>query len=182
MLHSEGTYKLIRRSLIGVLIAIAVITPAVMIFSVHFIPSGDRNGSRAECARRLAALSEALQAHARAHGGRFPDKLPDLFPQYIDNPDPFKCPEDDVDRTISFILLAVQPQAPPDCIIVFEQDSFHGLGINVLLAGGAVEYILESAFHDRLRELLKPPYRECYTDAAINIMQAKAGIPGNPKS
>jgi len=100
------------------------------------------------CVHNLKFLSTSLSRYAEEHGGRYPGRLADLWPQYIVNLEDLVCPEvraaclrghgvphpfpenpdaDTLERLSSYAYVPGHTVSdPPDTVIAYEKEDNHG--------------------------------------------------------
>ncbi len=107
---------------------------------------------RARCVSNLKQLILAAIMWADDHDGEFPEKLSDLYPNYVDNVKLFTCPsaggpkitkKEEIDSRTSYIYVTGLTEASlSDAVVIYEDPSNHrGEGGNVAFADGHVEWL-----------------------------------------
>jgi competence protein ComGC len=119
------------------LLMVAILTPFVNMTKMRWYRIG--------CANNLRELSLGLHSYAADHNDTFPEKLGDLYPNYVTSEKVFDCPaiknigtKEAPDYEYTSGLSEI---APPKEIIVRDQDSNHRkTGNNILRVDGSVEW------------------------------------------
>lgn len=119
------------------LLMVAILTP--------FVNMAKRRWQRIGCANNLRELSLGLHAYAADHNDAFPEKLGDLYPNYVSSDRVFDCPAIKNIGTKEApdyeYYAGLSEEAPLKEIIVRDKDSNHGkTGNNILRVDGSVEW------------------------------------------
>jgi len=96
------------------------------------------------CANNLMRISLALHSYAREHGGKFPEDIGALYPDYVQDPELFNCPATKKRgaQAEPEYLYAKGLKAGSREVIVEDIDGNHGkAGKNVLRVDGTVEWV-----------------------------------------
>jgi hypothetical protein len=144
----------------ALLIGVAVAVLFLMALGVwRFRENSRRSVRQTLCVHNLKFLSMSLHTYADKHDGRFPDRLSELWPEYIANLEDLTCPElqvmylrergvrhpfppdpdpDTLERLSSYAYVPGHTRAdPPDTVIAFEKaDNHFGKGRSLLYLDG----------------------------------------------
>ena len=76
------------------LLAAALVSACIMAFALRHIWETGRHSTRQTlCVHNLKFFAITLNAYANTHDGRFPDRLSQLWPEYLTELEIFICPE-----------------------------------------------------------------------------------------
>jgi len=143
--------------LLGAIIVALLI--AGMLGAQHHLRAVHRSTRQTMCVHNLKFLSASLKAYADDHGGRFPDRLAELWPEYIVNLQDLICPEvqvicrrkygvphpypedpnpDTIERLSSYIYVpGYTTEDPADTVVAYEKEDNHfGRGRSLLYLDG----------------------------------------------
>ena len=94
------------------------------------------NGALHRRLHQARSLAVACKLYASDHGGNYPERLPDLIPQYVDRPQILEFPLTDNKRLLTYqyfggketdpphtVLLRVSPESPGGMAVVVYSDT-----------------------------------------------------------
>jgi prepilin-type N-terminal cleavage/methylation domain-containing protein len=99
-----------------------------------------------KCSNNVRLISLALHMYAADHGETFPNKLSELYPEYIKKEKIFDCPAGSVRGTnevASYEYIAGLTESSNGTeVILYDKDGNHGkLGRNLVRVNGSVEWV-----------------------------------------
>lgn len=125
-----------KRILSWVLVGVIAFVVAGMIFPMFSRSRKSANGDHDACRHNMKQLIFAELMYADDHGGKFSERLSDLYPEYINHPDVFRCPsaggpkierKEDIDSLTNYVLReGLTTASPPDEVLIYEPPSNHG--------------------------------------------------------
>ena len=134
--------------------SIVALIAAIVLFFALLVPLIKEKGSTAECKANLRVIGAECNAYAAVHNGRYPERLSEIYPDYVPNLNVFVCPStgakiaspDEIDAKTSYeyygAALNESTAAEPlhKAILACDKDGNHRSGKNILYADGHVEW------------------------------------------
>lgn len=104
---------------------------------------------------KLRRVAAACILYAQDHGGSYPQKMADLYPEYIWSVEAFACPSAvfqelltgrnriATGRAVYLLVPDLKPDAPSDRILAYDASALNhgGLGRNVAYVNGHVAWV-----------------------------------------
>lgn len=130
------TRKKRRRILNWLLVAVILFVAAGMIFPMLSRSRQSTRDHYGVCRMHMRDLILAELTYADDHDGKFSERLSDLYPEYINHPDVFRCPsaggpeikrKEDIDSLTNYVLRkGLTTASLPDEVLIYEHPSNHG--------------------------------------------------------
>jgi len=138
--------------LLGYTSIVAMIVLLVLFFAL-MVPMIKEESSTIACSNNLRQIGMACTAYAAEHNGRYPERLSELYSDFVPNLDVFVCPStgdkilspDEIDAKTSYeyygaALNASTAAAPPyEAILACDKAGNHRRGKNILYVDGHIE-------------------------------------------
>jgi prepilin-type processing-associated H-X9-DG protein len=139
----------------GLILGYASIVALIVLLVLFFAlvgPALKEIASKSACMAHLHRIGTACNAYAAEHNGRYPERLSELYPEYVPNLKVFVCPSthvkitspDEIDSKTSYeyygAALNASTAAKPlgRAILACDKDGHHRHGKNILYADGHV--------------------------------------------
>ncbi len=116
---------------------------------------------RIVCAENIKQILLGCYLYANDHKGNFPDKLSDLYPNYVSDLKVFQCPakrkkirtKNEIDAKTAYILIkGITKKDRFDRVAIYEPIENHGDGCNVGFVDGHVKWVEEKGLEKLLSE------------------------------
>ena len=133
--------------------SIVVQIAAIVLFLAILVPAMKEESSKYACLRQLDQIGTACNVYAAEHNGRYPERLSELYPDYVSDLDGFVCPatgdriasRDEIDAKTSYeyygAALNASTAAQPlyEAVLACDKPGNHRHGKHVLYADGHAE-------------------------------------------
>jgi len=138
--------------ILGYTSIVAMIVLLVLFFTL-LVPMVKEESSKAACMENLHQIGAACNAYAAEHNGRYPERLSELYPDYVPDLEVFVCPStgekigspQEINAKTSYeyhgAALNASTAAEPlgQAILACDKPGHHRSGKNILYADGHVE-------------------------------------------
>jgi len=133
--------------ILGYTSIVAMVVLLVLFFTLG-VPAIKEESSKAACMGNLKTIGNACRIYAAEHNGRYPERLSELYPDYVSDLDVLFCPAmsdkitspDEIDAKTSYEYrgAGLREWGPGD-VLACDKDGNHRRGKNILYADGNVE-------------------------------------------
>ncbi|HET6441689.1 MAG TPA: DUF4190 domain-containing protein [Phycisphaerae bacterium] len=142
--------------ILGYTSIVAMTVLLILIFAL-VLPAMKEEASKAECLANLMMIESACNQYAAEHDGRYPERLSELYPDYVSDLGVFGCPAtgtkiltpDEIDAKTSYeyygaALNASRSSANPrrrsSRVLACDKDGNHRSGKNIIHGDGYIAF------------------------------------------